>query len=247
MATDRYALISVSDKTGVVALARRLSALGIRILSTGGTAQLLARDGVPVIEVSQQTGFPEIMDGRVKTLHPRIHGGLLGRLDRDADLMAMHGISAIDFLIVNLYPFERAIAQPGCTLHDAIENIDIGGPAMIRAGAKNHERVSVLVDPADYEGFMQALEQDGVIPAQRRFQLAAKAFAHTARYDSAIAGYLSAIEGTGERAPFPGTLGGQWHKVQDLRYGENPHQRAAFNRVAHPAPAEVAGAVQVQG
>jgi len=247
MATDRYALISVSDKTGVVALARRLSALGIRILSTGGTAQLLARDGVPVIEVSQQTGFPEIMDGRVKTLHPRIHGGLLGRLDRDADLMALHGIAAIDFLVVNLYPFERAIAQPGCTLQEAIENIDVGGPAMIRAGAKNHDRVTVLVDPADYEAFAQGLEQDGTIPAQRRFQLAAKAFAHTARYDSAIAGYLSAIDETGQRAPFPGTLGGQWHKVQDLRYGENPHQRAAFYRAAHPTAAEIAGAVQVQG
>ena len=247
MATDRYALISVSDKTGVVALARRLSALGIRILSTGGTAQLLARDGVPVIEVSQQTGFPEIMDGRVKTLHPRIHGGLLGRLDRDADLMALHGIAAIDFLVVNLYPFERAVAQPGCTLQEAIENIDVGGPAMIRAGAKNHKRVTVLVDPVDYEAFAQELEQDGAVPAQRRFQLAAKAFAHTARYDSAIAGYLSAIDETGQRVPFPGTLGGQWHKVQDLRYGENPHQRAAFYRAAHPAAAEIAGAVQVQG
>lgn len=245
--SDRYALISVSDKTGVAELARRLVAAGIHILSTGGTAQLLSREGVPVIEVSRHTGFPEIMDGRVKTLHPRIHGGLLGRLDRDADLMALHGIAAIDFLVVNLYPFERTIAQPGCALHDAIENIDIGGPAMIRAGAKNHERVTVLVDPADYDGFAQELEQDGAITAQRRFQLAAKAFAHTARYDSAIAGYLSAIDASGQRAAFPATLGGQWHKIQDLRYGENPHQRAAFYRVAHPGQAEIAGAVQIQG
>ncbi|MDY6955689.1 MAG: bifunctional phosphoribosylaminoimidazolecarboxamide formyltransferase/IMP cyclohydrolase [Pseudomonadota bacterium] len=245
--SDRYALISVSDKTGVAELARCLTAQGIHILSTGGTAQLLSREGVPVIEVSRHTGFPEIMDGRVKTLHPRIHGGLLGRLDRDADLMALHGIAAIDFLVVNLYPFERTIAQPGCSLHDAIENIDIGGPAMIRAGAKNHDRVTVLVDPSDYTGFAQELEQGGAITAQRRFQLAAKAFAHTARYDSAIAGYLSAIDGSGQRAAFPVTLGGQWHKIQDLRYGENPHQRAAFYRAAHPGQAEIAGAAQTQG
>ncbi|HBG30071.1 bifunctional phosphoribosylaminoimidazolecarboxamide formyltransferase/IMP cyclohydrolase [Candidatus Macondimonas diazotrophica] len=245
--SDRYALISVSDKTGVAELARRLAAQGIHILSTGGTAQLLSREGVPVIEVSRHTGFPEIMDGRVKTLHPRIHGGLLGRLDRDADLMALHGIAAIDFLVVNLYPFERTIAQPGCSLHDAIENIDIGGPAMIRAGAKNHDRVTVLVDPSDYTGFAQELEQGGAITAQRRFQLAAKAFAHTARYDSAIAGYLSAIDDSGQRAAFPVTLGGQWHKIQDLRYGENPHQRAAFYRAAHPGQAEIAGAAQAQG
>jgi phosphoribosylaminoimidazolecarboxamide formyltransferase/IMP cyclohydrolase len=245
--SDRYALISVSDKTGVAELARCLAAQGIHILSTGGTAQLLSREGVPVIEVSRHTGFPEIMDGRVKTLHPRIHGGLLGRLDRDADLMALHGIAAIDFLVVNLYPFERTIAQPGCSLHDAIENIDIGGPAMIRAGAKNHDRVTVLVDPSDYTGFAQELEQGGAITAQRRFQLAAKAFAHTARYDSAIAGYLSAIDDSGQRAAFPVTLGGQWHKIQDLRYGENPHQRAAFYRAAHPGQAEIAGAAQAQG
>ena len=245
--SDRYALISVSDKTGVAELARCLTAQGIHILSTGGTAQLLSREGVPVIEVSRHTGFPEIMDGRVKTLHPRIHGGLLGRLDRDADLMALHGIAAIDFLVVNLYPFERTIAQPGCSLHDAIENIDIGGPAMIRAGAKNHDRVTVLVDPSDYTGFAQELEQGGAITAQRRFQLAAKAFAHTARYDSAIAGYLSAIDDSGQRAAFPVTLGGQWHKIQDLRYGENPHQRAAFYRAAHPGQAEIAGAAQAQG
>lgn len=144
MATDRYALISVSDKTGVVALARRLAALGVQIVSTGGTAQLLMREGVPVIEVSRHTGFPEIMDGRVKTLHPRIHGGLLGRMDRDGELMALHGIVPIDFLVVNLYPFERTVAQPGCSLTDAIENIDIGGPAMIRAGAKNQDRKSVV-------------------------------------------------------------------------------------------------------
>ena len=245
--SDRYALISVSDKTGVAELARCLTAQGIHILSTGGTAQLLSREGVPVIEVSRHTGFPEIMDGRVKTLHPRIHGGLLGRLDRDADLMALHGIAAIDFLVVNLYPFERTIAQPGCSLHDAIENIDIGGPAMIRAGAKNHDRVTVLVDPSDYTGFAQELAQGGAITAQRRFQLAAKAFAHTARYDSAIAGYLSAIDDSGQRAAFPVTLGGQWHKIQDLRYGENPHQRAAFYRAAHPGQAEIAGAAQAQG
>ncbi len=247
MATDRYALLSVSDKTGVVALARRLAALGVQILSTGGTAQLLTREGVPVIEVSRHTGFPEIMDGRVKTLHPRIHGGLLGRMDRDGELMALHGIVPIDFLVVNLYPFERTVAQPGCSLADAIENIDIGGPAMIRASAKNHGRVTVLVDPEDYAGLADALERDGATTPERRFQLAAKAFAHTARYDSAIANYLSAMDETGHRAPFPATLGGQWHKVEDLRYGENPHQRAAFYRVAHPAAAEVASTVQLQG
>ena len=241
----RRALLSVSDKNGVIELARALTQRGVEILSTGGTARLLAADGIAVREVATYTGFPEIMDGRVKTLHPKIHGGLLGRRGVDEEVMAQHGIAPIDLLVVNLYPFAQTVARPGCTFEDAIENIDIGGPAMLRAAAKNHESVLVVVDPADYALVLKELDMhQGASDAATRARLAAKAFAHTAGYDAMVAAYLASQE----REPrFPATLPLVFNKVQDLRYGENPHQRAAFYRDPAAHGASVAAAQVLQG
>ena len=245
--TLRRALISVSDKTGVVELARTLAERGVAILSTGGTARLLTEQGITVTEVSKHTGFPEIMDGRVKTLHPRIHGGLLGRRGVDESVMSLHGIERIDLLVVNLYPFAETVARPACTYSEAIENIDIGGPAMVRASAKNHDAVTVLVDPADYGALLGELEQhDGSITPQLRAWLAAKAFAHTARYDTMVANYLQG-RNPAPGSAFPQSLPLVYEKVQDLRYGENPHQQAAFYRDVTPRGPSVSNARLLQG
>lgn len=243
----RRALLSVSDKSGVLELARALAARNIEILSTGGTARLLAASGVPVREVASYTGFPEIMDGRVKTLHPKIHGGLLGRRGVDDAVMAQHGIAPIDLLVVNLYPFAATVGRPGCSYAEAVENIDIGGPAMLRAAAKNHESVLVVVDPADYPVVLNELDthQGGSDPPLRA-RLAVKAFAHTAAYDTVVAGYLSAQQAPAS-ALFPATLPLVFEKVQDLRYGENPHQSAAFYRDAAARGTGVATARVLQG
>ncbi len=243
----RRALLSVSDKTGLVELARALAARGIEILSTGGTARLLAASGLAVREVSGYTGFPEIMDGRVKTLHPKIHGGLLGRRGIDDAVMAQHGIQPIDLLVVNLYPFAATISRPDCSYADAIENIDIGGPAMLRAAAKNHESVAVAVDPADYPALLAELAaHGGCTTAATRSRLAAKVFAHTARYDTLVASYLArGQESAAER--FPATLPLVFDKVQDLRYGENPHQQAALYREPMVTGPSVATARLLQG
>jgi phosphoribosylaminoimidazolecarboxamide formyltransferase / IMP cyclohydrolase len=244
--TIRRALLSVSNKDGLLEFAQALHKRGVALLSTGGTATLLERAGVPVTQVSSHTGFPEIMDGRVKTLHPKIHGGLLGRRNLDDAVMRQHGIEPIDLLVVNLYPFAATVAKPGCTYEDAIENIDIGGPAMVRAAAKNHDRVAVVVDPADYAGVLDELSGgDGTLSEATRKRLAAKAFAHTASYDSAVASYLARVnEGAGE---FPQSLALQFHKRMDLRYGENPHQSAAFYRVPDAQGASIGAAKQLQG
>jgi len=245
--TLRRALISVSDKTGVVELARTLAERGVAILSTGGTARLLTEQGITVTEVSKHTGFPEIMDGRVKTLHPRIHGGLLGRRGVDESVMSLHGIERIDLLVVNLYPFAETVARPACTYSEAIENIDIGGPAMVRAAAKNHDAVTVLVDPADYGALLGELEQhDGSTTPQLRAWLAAKAFAHTARYDTMVANYLQS-RNPAPGSAFPQSLPLVYEKVQDLRYGENPHQQAAFYRDVTPRGPSVSNARLLQG
>ena len=245
--TLRRALISVSDKTGVVELARTLAERGVSILSTGGTARLLTEQGITVTEVSKHTGFPEIMDGRVKTLHPRIHGGLLGRRGVDESVMSLHGIERIDLLVVNLYPFAETVARPACTYSEAIENIDIGGPAMVRASAKNHDAVTVLVDPADYGALLGELEQhDGSTTPQLRAWLAAKAFAHTARYDTMVANYLQS-RNPAPGSAFPQSLPLVYEKVQDLRYGENPHQQAAFYRDVTPRGPSVSNARLLQG
>jgi len=243
----RRALLSVSDKTGLLELARALAARDIEILSTGGTARLLAGSGLTVREVSGYTGFPEIMDGRVKTLHPKIHGGLLGRRGIDDAVMALHGIQPIDLLVVNLYPFAQTVSRPNCRYAEAIENIDIGGPAMLRAAAKNHESVAVAVDPADYSALLAELStHDGCTTAATRSRLAAKVFAHTALYDTMVAGYLAARqEGAAER--FPATLPLVFDRVQELRYGENPHQRAALYREPIAREPSVATARVLQG
>jgi phosphoribosylaminoimidazolecarboxamide formyltransferase / IMP cyclohydrolase len=241
----RRALLSVSDKTGLVELARALDERGIEILSTGGTARLLGANGVRVREVASYTGFPEIMDGRVKTLHPKIHGGLLGRRGEDDAVMAEHGIAPIDLLVVNLYPFAQVVARPGCSYAEAIENIDIGGPAMVRAAAKNHDSVLVVVDPADYPLVLKELDtHGGASDGATRAHLAAKAFAHTARYDAMVAAYLGGRE---PRVSFPQVLALLFDKVQDLRYGENPHQPAAFYRDPGARGASVARAEVLQG
>ena len=241
----RRALLSVSDKTGIVDFARALASHGVEILSTGGTARLLAEAGIAVIEVADYTGFPEMMNGRVKTLHPRIHGGLLGRRGLDDEAMERAGIPPIDLVAVNLYPFAATVARPGCTLEEAIENIDIGGPTMLRAAAKNHAAVTVLVEPADYARVLAAIGRGGVDDALR-FELAVTTFEHTARYDGMIANYLGTRLGA-EAEHFPRTCNLQMVKAQELRYGENPHQRAAFYREAEPVPGTLASAVQVQG
>ena len=248
----RRALISVSDKTGVVDFARELAALGVEILSTGGTFKLLRDNGVNAVEVADYTGFPEMMDGRVKTLHPKIHGGILGRRDLDGAVMAEHGIQPIDLVAVNLYPFAATVAKPGCTLPDAIENIDIGGPTMVRSAAKNHKDVAIVVNAGDYASVVDSLKNGGLTYAQR-FDLALKAFEHTAAYDGMIANYLGTVDQSAEtlstegRSEFPRTFNSQFIKAQDMRYGENPHQNAAFYVEANPAEASIATAKQLQG
>jgi len=242
----RRALLSVSNKDGLLEFAQALHQRGVAMLSTGGTATLLERAGVPVTQVSSHTGFPEIMDGRVKTLHPKIHGGLLGRRNVDDAVMRQHGIEPIDLLVVNLYPFAATIAKPGCSYEDAIENIDIGGPAMVRAAAKNHDRVAVIVDPADYAVVLDELARtDGALSEATRKRLAAKAFAHTASYDSAVASYLARVNDAG--GEFPQSLTLQFQKRMDLRYGENPHQTAAFYRAPDAQGASIGSARQLQG
>jgi phosphoribosylaminoimidazolecarboxamide formyltransferase/IMP cyclohydrolase len=252
MTTIKRALISVSDKSGIVDFARSLQRMGVEILSTGGSAKLLRENDIPVIEVSDYTGFPEMMDGRVKTLHPKIHGGILGRRGQDDAVMADHGIGAIDLVVVNLYPFSQTVANPDCDLETAIENIDIGGPTMVRAAAKNHKDVAIVVDAVDYGIILDEMSRNsGAISHEIRFHLACKAFEHTAGYDSAIANYLGSItdggHSTEHRADFPRTFSAQFIKSQDLRYGENPHQRAAFYVDARAREASVSTAIQLQG
>jgi phosphoribosylaminoimidazolecarboxamide formyltransferase/IMP cyclohydrolase len=239
----RRALLSVSDKTGIVDLARELGTLGFELISTGGTARAIAGSGLAVTEVSSLTGFPEIMDGRVKTLHPKVHGALLGRAGVDEAVMSQHGIAPIDVLVINLYPFAETVARPGCSYEEAIENIDVGGPAMLRAAAKNHARVAVLVDPADYAGVLAELAAGGVGEATRR-RLAAKAFGHTAAYDALVSAWLRRDQ---RDASFPGAWAAGFRKIQDLRYGENPHQAAAFYSDPLATGASVAAARQLQG
>ena len=241
------ALLSVSDKRGIEDLARALAARGVEILSTGGTARLLSTAGIPVKDVSEHTGLPEMMAGRVKTLHPKIHGGILARRGMDETVMTEHGIAPIDLVVVNLYPFEQTVARPECTLEEAIEHIDIGGPAMVRAAAKNHAFVAVVVDPDDYPSLLEQLNAHGGTSRALRFSLAVKAFAHTAHYDGMIANYLGSFEADGTRARFPSTLSLQFIGRQTLRYGENPHQQAAFYREHTPREAGIATARQLQG
>ena len=238
------ALVSVSDKSGIVEFCRALNQLGIALLSTGGTARILADHHIPVTEVSDYTGFPEMMDGRVKTLHPKVHGGILGRRGIDDSVMTENGIAAIDLVVVNLYPFEQTIANPDCDLETAIENIDIGGPTMIRAAAKNHADVAVIVDPADYALTLDELKANqNCLSPSTRFNLALKSFEHTARYDTAISVYLGAIN----KSKFPQTLNLQFYLGQTMRYGENPHQQAAFYLENKPASGTIAASRQLQG
>ena len=244
----RRALLSVSDKTGLIELAQALAARGIELLSTGGTAKALRDAGLAVRDVSDVTGFPEIMDGRVKTLHPKIHGGLLGRPGIDEAVMAEHGIAPIDLLVLNLYPFEKVSADPGASLDALIENIDIGGPAMLRAAAKNFARVAVATDPAQYAALVDELEaNEGTLSAKTRFALAVAAFNRVAQYDACISDVLSSIQDDGTRALFPAQQNGTFVKVMDLRYGENPHQQAAFYRDLWPVPGTLATFAQLQG
>ncbi|TAM95738.1 MAG: bifunctional phosphoribosylaminoimidazolecarboxamide formyltransferase/IMP cyclohydrolase [Rhodanobacteraceae bacterium] len=245
--TARRALLSVSDKTGLADIGGALHALGIDIVSTGGSARALREAGVSVRDVSELTGFPEIMDGRVKTLHPRVHGGLLGRRGIDDAVMLDHSIAPIDLLIVNLYPFARTVAHAGVTYEDAIEQIDIGGPAMLRAGAKNHERVAVICDPADYGELVEALRRDGGTSFEQRRRFAAKVFAHTARYDGMIADWLSARADGAPGEAYPPTLHLSLRRAQEMRYGENPHQAAALYLDGRPTAGTVAGATVLAG
>ena len=250
------ALLSVSDKTGIVELAKDLHALGVKLLSTGGTAKLLADSGLPVTEVADHTGFPEMLDGRVKTLHPKIHGGLLARRDLPAHMAALHqhGIGTVDILCVNLYPFEATVAKPGCTLADAIENIDIGGPAMVRSGAKNWKDVAVLTDASQYAQAIDELKTRGAISLSTKFALSVTAFNRIAQYDGAISDYLSSVtfdaantDGPPQLMQFPAQSNGMFVKVQDLRYGENSHQQAALYRDLYPAPGSIVTGKQLQG
>ncbi|HDY7821848.1 TPA: bifunctional phosphoribosylaminoimidazolecarboxamide formyltransferase/IMP cyclohydrolase [Vibrio vulnificus] len=251
----RRALISVSDKTGIVEFAQALAERGVDILSTGGTARLLAEQGIAVTEVSDYTGFPEMMDGRVKTLHPKVHGGVLGRRGQDDEVMAKHGINPIDMVVVNLYPFAETVAKEGCTLADAVENIDIGGPTMVRSAAKNHKDVTVVVNASDYHRVITEMDaNDTSLTLETRFDLAIAAFEHTAAYDGMIANYFGTMvpsygenkEGD-EESKFPRTFNQQFIKKQDMRYGENSHQAAAFYVEANPQEASVATARQIQG
>lgn len=252
------ALLSVSDKSGIVELAKTLSGMGVEILSTGGTASLLRKEGLEIKDVSEHTGHPEIMDGRVKTLHPKIHGGILGRRDIDANIMQKHEISPIDLVVVNLYPFEAAVADPECTLENAIENIDIGGPTMVRAAAKNFKDVTIVVDPLDYSTVLDELKTlDASISGETRFSLAVKAFEHTSNYDGMVANYFGTVVEQSEQesknvsaetyTQFPRTINIQMQKKQDLRYGENSHQAAAFYVENQIQEASVATARQLQG
>ena len=241
------ALISVSDKTGITEFAQALSARGVELLSTGGTCKLLREAGLTVVEVSDHTGFPEMMDGRVKTLHPKIHGGILGRRGTDDDVMAKHEIPPIDLVVVNLYPFEATVARPDCSLEDAVENIDIGGPTMVRAAAKNHKDVTIVVSAADYPRLIEELDQhDGHTTLQTRFDLAIRAYEHTAAYDGMIANHFGCLTEGGSES-YPRTFNLQLHKVQEMRYGENPHQRAAFYREATQREVGISAAEQLQG
>ena len=248
------ALLSVSDKTGILDFARALHALGIKLISTGGTAKLLSENGLPVTEVAELTGFPEMLDGRVKTLHPKVHGGLLARRDLPEHMAALkaHQIDTIDLLVVNLYPFEATVAKPGCTLEDAIENIDIGGPAMVRSAAKNWKDVGVLTDASQYAQVLAELEADGKLTEQTKFALSVAAFNRISQYDGAISDYLSSVNfevgnSTPTRQLFAAQTNSQFIKLQDLRYGENPHQQAAFYRDIHPAAGSLVTAQQLQG
>ncbi|HHC6511908.1 TPA: bifunctional phosphoribosylaminoimidazolecarboxamide formyltransferase/IMP cyclohydrolase [Vibrio parahaemolyticus] len=251
----RRALISVSDKTGIVEFAQALAERGVDILSTGGTARLLAEQGIAVTEVSDYTGFPEMMDGRVKTLHPKVHGGVLGRRGQDDDVMAKHGINPIDMVVVNLYPFAETVAKDGCTLADAVENIDIGGPTMVRSAAKNYKDVTIVVNASDYDRVIAEMDaNDKSLTLETRFDLAIAAFEHTAAYDGMIANYFGTMvpsygenkEGD-EESKFPRTFNQQFEKKQDMRYGENSHQAAAFYVEANPQEASVSTARQIQG
>ncbi|EPI8561014.1 bifunctional phosphoribosylaminoimidazolecarboxamide formyltransferase/IMP cyclohydrolase [Vibrio fluvialis] len=251
----RRALISVSDKTGIVEFAKALSERGVDILSTGGTARLLAEQGIAVTEVSDYTGFPEMMDGRVKTLHPKVHGGILGRRGQDDDVMNTHAINPIDMVVVNLYPFAQTVANPNCTLADAVENIDIGGPTMVRSAAKNHKDVTIIVNASDYDSVIAEMDaNDQSLTLDTRFDLAIAAFEHTAAYDGMIANYFGTMvpsygenkEGD-EESKFPRTFNQQFIKKQDMRYGENSHQDAAFYVEANPEEASVSTARQIQG
>ena len=244
-----YALISVSDKTGIVEFAQQLHALNFKLLSTGGTAKLLADAGLPVTEVADHTGFPEMLDGRVKTLHPTVHGGLLARRDVPEHMaaLAQHNIAAIDLLVVNLYPFEATVAKPGCTLEEAIENIDIGGPAMVRSAAKNYKDVGVLTDASQYAGVLAELQANGKLLDATKFALSVAAFNRISQYDGAISDYLSSIQPDGSRAQFPAQTNSRFVKLQDLRYGENAHQQAALYRDLYPAVGSLVTAKQLQG
>ncbi len=250
METIKRALISVSDKTGVIELAKALIKLDIEILSTGGTAKLFRDNNIPVVEVGDYTNFPEMLDGRVKTLHPKVHGGLLGRRDLPEHVAAMQaqGIPNIDLLVVNLYPFEATVAKPNCTLEDAIENIDIGGPAMVRSAAKNWQDVAVLTDASQYADFLTELQtNNGEASRAYKFKLSVAAFNRISNYDAAISDYLSSFSADGTRDEFPAQMNSRFVKVQDLRYGENPHQSAAFYRDLWPAPGSLVSAQQLQG
>lgn len=251
----KRALISLSDKTGAVGFAQALNSLGVEILSTGGTAKLLADAGIPVIEVADYTGFPEMLDGRVKTLHPKIHGGILGRRDLSEHVAKMeeHGIGNIDLVCVNLYPFAATIAKPGCTLEDAIENIDIGGPTMVRSAAKNWKHVAIVTDNGDFDAVIAELHNNGgKLSDKTRFNLSRKAFSHTAQYDGMISNYLTSVSdeklaGEPEIGEFPAQFNQSWIKVQEMRYGENPHQHAAFYRDIYPAAGSLSAYNQLQG
>ncbi|MBI3712115.1 MAG: bifunctional phosphoribosylaminoimidazolecarboxamide formyltransferase/IMP cyclohydrolase [Burkholderiales bacterium] len=249
----KQALLSVSDKTGVLEFARELNAMGVKLLSTGGTAKLLADNGLPVTEVADYTGFPEMLDGRVKTLHPKVHGGILARRDFPEHQAALekHGIPTIDMVVVNLYPFQATVAKAECSLEDAIENIDIGGPTMLRSSAKNHKDVVVICDPADYSVVLAEMKANqNTVAYDTKFMLAKKVFAHTAQYDGAITNYLTSLgedKAHTTRSAYPQTLNMHFEKVQEMRYGENPHQSASFYRDLNPVAGALANYTQLQG
>ncbi|MEQ1629342.1 MAG: bifunctional phosphoribosylaminoimidazolecarboxamide formyltransferase/IMP cyclohydrolase, partial [Gallionella sp.] len=243
----KQALISVSDKSGVLEFAKGLHALGVKILSTGGTAKLLSDNGVPCMEVADYTGFPEMLDGRVKTLQPKVHAGILARRDLPEHVatLAKHNIPTIDLVVVNLYPFAATIAKPNCSLEDAIENIDIGGPTMVRAAAKNHGHVAIVTDPIDYADVLAEMQTNGcAVSDATRFDLMKKAFSHTAAYDAAISNYLTTIGSDGKKSEFPAQINFNFAKVQEMRYGENPHQKAAFYRDLTPLAGSIANYTQ---
>ncbi|MFZ1444442.1 MAG: bifunctional phosphoribosylaminoimidazolecarboxamide formyltransferase/IMP cyclohydrolase, partial [Candidatus Dechloromonas phosphoritropha] len=252
--TIKQALISVSDKRGVLEFAQGLAAQGVNLLSTGGTAKMLREAGLTVTEIGDYTGFPEMLDGRVKTLHPKVHGGILARRDLPEHLatIAEHGIPTIDLVCVNLYPFRETVAKPGVTLADAIENIDIGGPAMVRSAAKNYAAVTIVTNPEDYAPLLNEMKANaGTVKLETRFNLAKKAFVHTARYDSAIANWLTALESSADEAtklsPFPTAFQTAFDRAEILRYGENSHQSAAFYRDINPVAGSIAAYTQLQG